>query len=125
PDPGPAPGAPHGPAAVRHRARDRVFRLRLRVHALHVDLLAGALPFGTAFLWITVWGFAPAACLTAFVLPLVFPDGRLLSRCWRPVLWAALLIIPLLAVGRAFIPENMGSSLNYLPNPYPIPSAEP
>jgi len=85
----------------------------------------GSLPFGTAFLWITAWGFAPAACLTAFVLPLVFPDGRLLSRRWRPVLWAALLIIPLLAVGRAFIPDNMGSSLNYLPNPYPIPAAEP
>jgi surface polysaccharide O-acyltransferase-like enzyme len=48
----------------------------------------GSLPFGTAFLWITAWGFAPAACLTAFVLPLVFPDGRLLSRRWRPVLWA-------------------------------------
>ena len=85
----------------------------------------GSLPFGTAFLWITAWGFAPAACLTAFVLPLVFPDGRLLSRRWRPVLWAALLIIPLSAVGWAFIPENMGSSLNYLPNPYPIPAAEP
>ena len=85
----------------------------------------GSLPFGTAFLWITAWGFAPAACLTAFVLPLVFPDGRLLSRRWRPVLWAALLIIPLSAVGRAFIPDNMGSSLNYLPNPYPIPAAEP
>ena len=59
------------------------------------------------------------------MLPLVFPDGRLLSRRWRPVLWAALLIIPLSAVGRAFIPDNMGSSLNYLPNPYPIPAAEP
>src|SRR5262245_12922563 len=85
----------------------------------------GSLPFGTAFLWINTWSFAPAVCLTAFVLPLVFPAGRLLSRRWRPVLWAALLIVPLTAVGRAFIPENMGSSLNYLPNPYPIPSAEP
>jgi signal transduction histidine kinase len=85
----------------------------------------GSLPFGTAFLWINTWSFAPAVCLTAFVLPLVFPDGRLLSRRWRPVLWAALLIVPLTAVGRAFIPETMGSSLNYLPNPYAIPSAEP
>lgn len=85
----------------------------------------GSLPFGTAFLWINTWSFAPAVCLTAFVLPLVFPDGRLLSRRWRPVLWAALLIVPLTAVGRAFIPENMGSSLGYRPNPYPIPGAEP
>jgi hypothetical protein len=54
----------------------------------------GSLPFGTAFLWINTWSFAPAVCLTAFVLPLVFPDGRLLSRRWRPVLWAALLIVP-------------------------------
>jgi signal transduction histidine kinase len=84
----------------------------------------GSLPFGTAFLWINTWSFAPAVCLTAFVLPLVFPDGRLLSRRWRPVLWAALLIVPLSAVGRAFTPETMGSALNYLPNPYAIPSAE-
>jgi branched-subunit amino acid transport protein len=84
----------------------------------------GSLPFGTAFLWINTWSFAPAVCLTALVLPLVFPDGRLLSRRWRPVLWAALLIVPLSAVGRAFTPETMGSALNYLPNPYAIPSAE-
>ena len=36
----------------------------------------------------------------------------------------ALLIVPLSAVGRAFTPETMGSALNYLPNPYAIPSAE-
>ncbi len=75
----------------------------------------GSLPFGTAFLWVNTWSFAPAVCLTAFVLPLVFPDGRLLSRRWRPVLWAALLIVPLSAVGRAFTPETMGSALNYVP----------
>ena len=85
----------------------------------------GSLPFGTAFLWVNTWSFAPAVCLTAFVLPLVFPDGKLLSPRWRPVLWAAVLFVSLAAVGRAFIPENMGSALIYLPNPYAIPGAAP
>jgi len=85
----------------------------------------GSLPFGAAFLWINTWSFAPAVFLSTFLLPLVFPDGRLLSPRWRPVLWAALLFVSLAGVARAFIPGDMGSSLLYLPNPYAIPSAAP
>src|SRR3984957_6637189 len=75
----------------------------------------GALPFSTAALWANTWDYAPAASLTGLVLPLVFPEGRLL---WRPALWAALAFIPLLFAGMAFIPQDMGSYFHYLPNPY-------
>jgi hypothetical protein len=50
----------------------------------------GSLPFGTAMLWLNTWVYMPTICLSAFILPLVFPDGRLLSRRCRPVLWAPL-----------------------------------
>jgi hypothetical protein len=37
----------------------------------------------------TSWGANVWFSLAIVVLPLVFPDGRLLSRRWRPVLWLA------------------------------------
>ena len=55
------------------------------------------------------------------VLPLVFPDGRLLSPRWRPALWAALAFIPLSLAGYAFIPQSMGGLFRNLPNPYAVP----
>jgi hypothetical protein len=48
----------------------------------------GSLPFSTAALWINNWAYAPATSLGGMVLLLVFPDGRLLSRRFRPALWA-------------------------------------
>jgi two-component system, NarL family, sensor kinase len=78
----------------------------------------GSLPFATAALWSETWAYAPAASLTGLVLPLVFPDGRLLSPRWRPALWAALAFIPLWFAGMAFIPQSMGGYFHYLPNPY-------
>jgi len=85
----------------------------------------GWLPFATAALWMNTWSFAPSLCLGGFVLPMVFPDGSLLSRRWRPALWAALAFVPLSAAGSAFIGQNMGPYLRGLPNPYAIRSAAP
>jgi two-component system NarL family sensor kinase len=58
------------------------------------------------------------------VLPLVFPEGRLLSPRWRPALWAALAFIPLWVAGYAFIPQTMGGDFRGLPNPYTYPSLD-
>ena len=85
----------------------------------------GSLPFATVALWANTWTFAPAACVGGIVLPLVFPDGRLLSRRWRPALWAALASIPLAMVGTAFVKQNMGAYFRHLPNPYAISWAAP
>jgi hypothetical protein len=41
--------------------------------------------------WPSTWMWEPAFVLIGLFLPLYFPDGRLLSPRWRPVLWLALL----------------------------------
>jgi two-component system, NarL family, sensor kinase len=84
----------------------------------------GALPFATPLLWANIWLGALAISLS-FVLLLVFPEGRLLSRRWRPALWAALAFTPLWVAGYAFAPQTMGSYLRNLPNPYATASAHP
>ena len=81
----------------------------------------GSLPFSTWALWVNTWAYAPATSLGAMVLLLVFPDGRLLSRRFRPALWAALAFIPLSIAGYAFVPQNLGPLFRHMHNPYAIP----
>ena len=77
----------------------------------------GSLPFSTTALWANTWDYAPAASLTGLVLPLVFPEGKLLSRRWRPALWAALAFVPLSFAGMAFAPQDMGRPRRSGPSP--------
>jgi hypothetical protein len=46
----------------------------------------GSLPAGRPMMWIASWDYVLPVTLQALVLPLVFPDGRLLSRRWRAAL---------------------------------------
>ncbi len=39
--------------------------------------------------WLSAWAFLPSYLITFLLLPLLYPDGRLPSRHWRPVLYAA------------------------------------
>ena len=80
----------------------------------------GRLPFATQAMWMTAWDFIPASAL-ALVLPLLFPDGRLLSARWRPALWAAAAFAVLGLAGNAFAPETMGAWFADRPNPYAVP----
>ena len=48
--------------------------------------------------------------LVVVFLPLVFPDGRLLSRRWRPVLWLALAALACSIVGATFKPGELDLS---------------
>ena len=80
----------------------------------------GSLPFGVPVMWMTSWDYVPAQCLGALVLPLVFPDGRLLSRRWRVALWAAVAFVPLSMAGNAFVPQSMGGWFGDRPNPYAV-----
>jgi two-component system, NarL family, sensor kinase len=80
-----------------------------------------SLPFSTAALWVNNWAYAPATSLGGMVLLLVFPDGRLLSRRFRPALWAALAFIPLSVAAFAFYPQNLGPLFRNRSNPYAFP----
>jgi signal transduction histidine kinase len=66
----------------------------------------GSLPFGRAAAWIDRWAIAPAACLP-ILLFLLFPDGRVPSRRWRPVLWLACVAPPVTAALFALTPGRM------------------
>lgn len=47
----------------------------------------GSLPLGAEMSWVKEWIWAPGLGLILVFLPLLFPDGRLLSRQWRWVAW--------------------------------------
>jgi len=53
----------------------------------------GTLPLGHAMTWLATWAFAPGILLLFTFLLLLFPDGHLPSRRWRPVAWLAGLAI--------------------------------
>ena len=80
----------------------------------------GSLPFRVPVLWVASWDYVPAQCLGALVVPLVFPDGHLLSRRWRAALWAAAAFAVLSTAGNAFVPESMGGWFGDRPNPYAV-----
>jgi hypothetical protein len=52
-------------------------------------LSPGSLPAGEAFAWLGFWIDLPATAVFALFLPLLFPDGHLPSRRWRPVAWVS------------------------------------
>jgi hypothetical protein len=63
----------------------------------------GAVPFGRAAAWIDRWAIVPTLCLP-ILLFLLFPDGRVPSGRWRPVLWLACVAPPVTAALFALTP---------------------
>jgi two-component system NarL family sensor kinase len=80
----------------------------------------GSLPGSVPMAWVTSWDYVPAFTLQLLVFPLVFPDGRLVSRRWRPVLWAAVAFVPLSVIGNAFVAQPLGGWFADRPNPYGV-----
>jgi hypothetical protein len=62
---------------------------RYAVYGLVIE--PGSLPLAHLMAWPSTWMWEPSGLLIILFLPLYFPDGRLLSPRWRPVLWLALL----------------------------------
>lgn len=70
----------------------------LRVYAEYTLLYRpGALPGGLAIAWVSTWIWAFIYPILPFVL-LLFPDGRLPSRRWRPFAWIIGLVNGLLVL---------------------------
>jgi hypothetical protein len=74
----------------------------------HVELsLAqppGRLPATVWVIWVTQWVWVPGFGPALTFLFLLFPNGRLPSRRWRPVGWLAVAAIVTLGCGVAFMP---------------------
>jgi hypothetical protein len=56
----------------------------------------GSVPGGPFMAWLTTWDWAGSAPVLLTFVPLLFPDGRLPSRRWRPVAWLSAVPIALL-----------------------------
>ncbi len=67
-----------------------------------------------------------AIVIVLIVVPLHFPDGRLLSPRWRWVTWLAVVAITAITVGTMFGPGTDGpSGVGLLANPLAVPGLEP
>jgi hypothetical protein len=69
----------------------------------------GSLPFGLAAAWATNWLWAPSVVLPTAFLLLLFPNGQLPSRRWRPVAWLAAGILLAVMLANALAPGSLNS----------------
>ena len=72
------------------------------------------LPAGEWVGWLSEWASFPIVLVPSVAL-LLFPDGRLPSRRWRPALWAGLAAAPLVALSGAL---GTGDDLTFQGNPF-------
>jgi signal transduction histidine kinase len=70
----------------------------------------GTLPFGVASAWIDRWAIVPMLS-ALFPIFLLFPNGRLPSRRWRPVLWLAVAGPAIATVAFAVTPGQMTGAM--------------
>lgn len=63
----------------------------------------GSLPLAGAMAWPQAWLWVPGVALSLIFLPLYFPNGRLLSRRWRLVVWLAAVFCAYSVVVSAFL----------------------
>ena len=84
---------------------------------------ADSLPWAERMVWLTAW-FGGPIIFALFALGfLLFPDGRLPSRRWRPVVWIELVAVICL-VAFAFEPGPLGNlGLVRVTNPFGIQGA--
>jgi len=77
----------------------------------------GSVPFPAAIGSLAEWIWVPAVGLVGIYLILLFPDGRLPSRRWRPVAWLSGAVIILVSAGFALSPGPMEGLLG-IRNPF-------
>ncbi|MDP9485527.1 MAG: sensor histidine kinase [Actinomycetota bacterium] len=83
----------------------------------------GSLPFARAAVWPAYWVWFPGLVLMFSLLPLYFPNGRLLSPRWRPAVWLAVFVALVAAGIGAFQPNDLEAP--GLPNPLGIEALRP
>jgi len=78
----------------------------------------GPLPAGSAGAWVRSWVWALYIGVGMFLV-LLFPDGRLPSRRWRPFAWSVVTVVFLSVMALAFSPEPV-DGLGPIENPLGI-----
>ena len=77
----------------------------------------GSVPFPAAIGSLNEWIWVPTIGLFGIYLILLFPDGRLPSRRWRPLAWLSGVAIVLVSAGSALSPGPM-DGLPWIRNPF-------
>lgn len=93
-------------------------------YALYGELVNSALPGAAPARWLSIWVWMPNVLLPFTFTLLLFPDGRLLSKRWRPIAWMAGLSIVASTFSLAFHPGPLPQFGFSLPNPYGIAGGE-
>ena len=78
----------------------------------------GSLPGAHVVAWLNFWTWIPVMMLALLFLPLLFPDGRLLSARWRPAFWLSVTATELVSMDLAFSPGPGDASLPEVSNPF-------
>ena len=79
---------------------------------------SGALPGAEVAAWLSTWLFVPALFCIPVYLFLLFPNGRPVSRRWKPVAWLAGAGLLATTVGSAFSPGRLdGQPFETVENP--------
>ncbi|MGZ5296439.1 MAG: histidine kinase [Actinomycetota bacterium] len=88
------------------------------------EILTYAVVHGRDSWWVVACGLVNGTgwlfgiLLTVFLLPLLFPDGRLPSRRWRPLLWLIAVFVTVIAVSLIFGQKTLtGSGSVEIANP--------
>jgi hypothetical protein len=82
----------------------------------------GALPAGEVMAWLRNWIWVTYAVPALTFLPLLFPEGRLPSPRWQPVVWLVVGNMAAMTFGVAFRPGQL-KNFYYLNNPFGIEGA--
>ena len=69
-------------------------------------------------------GWALGFPMLLVMVPMLFPDGRLLSRRWRPVVWASLATGVVALIASVLDPHMVSDGHRQAPNPMAIPAAQ-
>jgi hypothetical protein len=72
------------------------------VHTFYAD--PGSLPLAEPLVWAANWAWIPGFMPLLTLLLLLFPEGRPVTRRWRPVGWLAVAAMGSLVLGYAFSP---------------------
>ena len=83
----------------------------------------GSVPFPVAMAGMSDWIWVPAIGLLGTYVLLLFPDGRLPSRRWRPLAWLSGAVILLLSLGVMLAPGRL-SNLAGVRKPFGIEGAD-